>query len=159
MKQLFLMLTIVALATTMSFAQNEEEITGTKMVLDSTIIQDTKLMLAYNRLYSEGGIIDVISKEASREKAENGEIKKAAATQKFLENINQAYNTYASKFIKVDTVYVDSLKLVNQITKIQNWQQKVLNDPEIKETTSLSIWEQKTKRLEKLLYYQKQLTK
>lgn len=155
------MLTIMVLATITSFSQviNDEDFSGSTMVLDSTITNDMKLLIANDRLYAKGGLIETLVNQVSKEKAETGEIQKAAATQNFIDKLNQAYKNYAVKFIKVDTVYIDSLKLVNQIVKIQKWQQKVLNDTDIKEATSLSIWEQKAKRLEKLLYYHKQITK
>ena len=146
-------------ATVKAQVINDEDFAGATMVVDSTITNDMKLLIAADRLYAKGGLIDALVNQASKEKAETGGIQKAAATQNFIDKLNTAYQNYAAKFIKVDTVYVDSLKIENQITKIQTWHQSVLSDPEIKNATSLSIWEQKQKRLEKLLYYQKQLVK
>jgi hypothetical protein len=133
---------------------SDESINGTSMIVDSTNLeQDMKLLLANDRLYSGNGLIDVLLKQASKEKAETGKVVKAAATQNFIDKLNNAYSDYASKFIKVDTIYVDSLKVAKQAAKIQQWQQTVINDPEIKNVTSLSIWEQKNARLQKLMYY------
>jgi hypothetical protein len=145
-------------ATVKAQVINDESFEGSVMLLDSTnLSQDMKLLIANDRLFSPGGLIPVLINEASREKAETGKIEKANATQGFIENLTKTYNTYAAKFIKVDTVYVDSLKIENLITQITEWQQTVLSDPEIKNVTSLTIWEQKAKRLEKLTYYRQQL--
>jgi hypothetical protein len=155
---LIAVIALVALATAQAQVISDEDFSGSTMVIDSTEVEnDMKLLIAHDRLYGKNGLINVLIKQASKEKAETGTIVKAAATQRFIDNIGVQYEKYASKFIKVDTVYVDSIKIENQITKIKEWQEAVINDPEIKEATSLSVWEKKSKRLEKLLYYQKRL--
>lgn len=160
MKKVFLLLTIVALATTYGYSQiiQDEDFSGSVMILDSTNLeQDMKLLIVNDRLYSKNGLVNAIVQQASKEKAETGKIVKQVATQKFLDDLNNLYSKYSDKFIKVDTVYVDSTKINNQIKAIQEWQNSVLNDNEIKNVTSLGVWEQKNRRLEKLLYYQSRL--
>lgn len=131
----------------------------TSMVLDSTIINDMKLLIINDRLYTKGGLIEAIVTQASNEKAKTGSILKASETQAFIDGLNALYKKYALHFVKIDTVYIDATQAAIEIEGIQVWQQSVLNDPEIKNATNLSVWEEKSKRLEKLLYYQNQLKK
>jgi hypothetical protein len=131
----------------------------TSMVLDSTIINDMKLLIINDRLYAKGGLIETIINQASKEKAETGNILKASETQAFIDGLNALYKKYALHFIKVDTVYIYATQASDEAEEIKVWQQSVLKDPEIKNVTSLTVWEEKSKRLEKLLYYQSQLKK
>jgi hypothetical protein len=128
-------------------------------VLDSIVTNDVKLLIVADRLYSKNGLIDVLVTQASKEKAETGKIEKQAATQNLIENLNQAYDKFLKKFITVDTLWVDTVDVKNKISQITEWQQSVLLDPEIKNATSLSVWENKDKELQKLRKYKSQFTK
>lgn len=161
MKRMILMLIIVALATTMSFGQNPTEIandTTTKVaVFDTTIVNDMKLLIVADRLYIKGGLVDVLIEQASKEKSETGEIKYQEATQAFLDALNNEYSKFLKAFIKVDTVMVEQQAVESKIQEIETWQQSVINDPEIKNATSLGIWEEKSKELNKLKAYDNQI--
>ena len=167
MKRFIFIMMAVMLFAIQSKAQvvDNEDFTGATMILDSTITQDQKLSIAADRLYAESetgtpyGLVPLLIQQVSKEKAENGKVEKALATQNFVDDVNKAYQKYLLKFLKVDTIYVDKKKVAAQIVKIQNWQTSVLNDAEIKNATSLAVWEQKQKRLQKLLRYQSQLNK
>jgi len=157
MKKMILMLTIVVLAAASYGQITQIDTIGKVQVLDSTIINDVKLLIVADRLYSKNGLIDAIVQQSSKEKAETGKIEKSAATQNLIDNLNADYDKFLKKFIKVDTLWVDTASVKNQISQITEWQQKVLLDPEIKNATSLSVWEQKSKELDKLVRYKKQI--
>jgi len=160
MKKLFLML-FFAIIYLASFSQIQQDTSSINkvQVLDSIVINDIKLLIVADRLYSKNGLIDAIVTQASKEKAETGKIEKSAATQTLIDNLNEDYNKYLKKFIKVDTLWVDSVSVKSQISQITEWQQSVLLDPEIKNATSLSVWENKEKELNKLLKFKRQFSK
>jgi hypothetical protein len=147
-------LTLILIFTAAIFAANAQMVT----VLDSTIQNDMKLLIAADRIFTKNGLIEAIVNEASKEKAETGKIEKAQATQNFLDNIKADYQKYALKFIRVDTLRVNKDSINAEITRIQAWQTKVQNDPEIENVTTLSAWKRKAERLQKLLYYKRQFT-
>ncbi|HSO84989.1 MAG TPA: hypothetical protein VLQ91_00450 [Draconibacterium sp.] len=164
MKKIIFMLSMVVLAATLSYGQEQapevlpEGTVAKIQVLDTTVVNDMKLMIVSDRLYSKNGIIDALVQQASREKAETGKIEKMAATQNFIDNINADYQKFLNKFVKVDTIFVDPLQVDAEIARISQWQNSVLSDPEIKNATSLSVWEQKDKELQRLVRQKKQIT-
>jgi len=164
MKKFIFMLSMVVLAATLSYGQEQapevlpEDTVAKIQVLDTTVVNDMKLMIVSDRLYSKNGIIDALVQQASREKAETGKIEKMAATQNFIDNINADYQKFLNKFVKVDTIFVDPLQVDAEIARISQWQNSVLSDPEIKNATSLSVWEQKDKELQRLVRQKKQIT-
>ena len=164
MKKIIFMLSMVVLAATLSYGQEQapevlpEDTVAKIQVLDTTVVNDMKLMIVSDRLYSKNGIIDALVQQASREKAETGKIEKMAATQNFIDNINADYQKFLNKFVKVDTIFVDPLQVDAEIARISQWQNSVLSDPEIKNATSLSVWEQKDKELQRLVRQKKQIT-
>jgi len=145
--------TLILIFIAAMFAANAQVYT----VLDSTIQKDMKLLIAADRIFAKNGLIEAIVTEASKEKAETGKIEKATATQNFLDNIKSDYQKYALKFVKVDTLRLNKDSINAEIDRIQTWQTRVQNDPEIENVTSLSSWKRKAERLQKLLYYKRQI--
>lgn len=156
---MFLTLLFAALATA-SFAQPQSGDTikvGFVNVYDTIVNNDTKLLIANDRLYSKNGLIEAIVKQAGQEKAETGKIEKQAATQTFIDNINSAYAKYEKKFARVDTLSVDSNDVKLSIQKLSDWQNSTLADPEIRDATTLGVWERKNKELQRLLKIYEQI--
>lgn len=127
--------------------------------LDSTITKDMKLLITTDRLYSKNGLFDALSNQISLEKANDGESPGKADINKFAKKVENAYQELVRSFIKVGTVFVNLAEVNKELAEIQEWQTKVLNDPEIKKATTLSIWEQKQARLEQLAARKKNVIK
>ncbi len=120
-------------------------------VVDTTIVQDMKLLIIADRLYGKGGLTEILNTEISKEKAVTGEIIKLDATQAFLDEVAKSYAKYINEFIKLDTVLIDPVEMADKINEIIAWQTNVLSDPEIKNVTTLSVWEEKSIELEKYI--------
>lgn len=146
MKKLIIIIAIVI----QGIAATAQEVS----VLDSTIIQDTKLLIAKERIQE---MFNALEKFASEEKIQNDSIAFKQPTQRFIRAVEKDFNRYLESFIRVDTIKIDTTELTERIGKLQKWQQKVLNDDEIKEATNLSAWERKNDELIKLLKYKKQI--
>jgi hypothetical protein len=150
MKQLVIMLTIVVLATTASFGQSYT-------VLDSILTVDRKLKGAYQIKRSS---YDLLKKLISQEKMSTDTITHKEAVLKLYSDIETAVNTYELEYLVVneieitDSVYQEWL-LEYQV--LNEWINKVTNDPDIQEATTMSEYKRKLARRNKLLGYHKQI--
>jgi hypothetical protein len=157
---LFLVLTTLSVA---SFGQADPnyqdslDFQNKKLVLDTAIVNDTKLLIIADRLYSKGGLMNDLIKEASREKAETGKIVGQNALQTFINYTNTGYDKLIEKFVRIDSIYVDSLEVMQRISQIETWQNSVLNDADIKNATNLGVWDKRDAELQKLRRYRQQI--
>jgi len=126
-------------------------------VKDTTIANDMKLLIVADRLYSQNGLFDAIDKEVSRQLAETGESKELESIKEFLIKIDNAYKDLVKNFYIINEVTVDPENVQSQIIEIQEWQESVLSNPDIKNATTLGAWESKSNELQKLSTYKKQI--
>jgi hypothetical protein len=154
---LFLVLTTLSVASFGQANPDSLDFQNKKVVLDTAIVNDTKLLIIADRLYSKGGLMNDLIKEASREKAETGKIVGQNALQTFIDYTNTGYDRLIAKFVRIDSIYVDSLDIMQRISQIETWQNSVQNDPDIKNATTLGVWERRDAELLKLRRYRQQL--
>lgn len=152
MKKLITLFIVVLLG----IATNAQDSVIYVQVLDSSIVQDTKLRIAKERLEA---LISDMESHASEEKGETGTILYKNETVLFLGHIKQAYLEYANSLLVVDTVSIDSAATMDRITEIKKWQTDVRNDTDIQEATSLRKWKRLNAELTKKIMYMKQLQK
>ena len=126
-------------------------------VYDTTIVADMKLAVIQDRLFGKYGMVTTLEQVISEEKAATGEISNIQSVQVFVNALQDDYDRLITAFQKVDTVKVLKADVQAQIQELTQWVERVVNDEEIKNETSLSIWEENVKKLQKLNSYQKQI--
>ena len=126
-------------------------------VYDTTIVADMKLAVIQDRLFGKYGMVTTLEQVISEEKAATGEISNIQSVQVFVNALQADYDRLITAFQKVDTVKVLKADVQAQIQELTQWVERVVNDEEIKNETSLSIWEENVKKLQKLNSYQKQI--
>lgn len=126
-------------------------------VYDTTIVADMKLAVIQDRLFGKYGMVTTLEQVISEEKAATGDISNIQSVQVFVNALQADYDRLITAFQKVDTVKVLKAEIQAQIQELTQWVDRVVNDEEIKNETSLSIWEENVKKLQKLNSYQKQI--
>lgn len=126
-------------------------------VYDTTIVADMKLAVIQDRLFGKYGMVTTLEQVISEEKAATGEISNIQSVQVFVNALQADYDRLITAFQKVDTVKVLKADIQAQIQELTQWVERVVNDEEIKNETSLAIWEENVKKLQKLNSYQKQI--
>lgn len=158
-KMIFIVMTL--LMSLIGFSQQvsptQKPIVEKVQVYDSTIVQDTKLMIVANSLYGQNGLVKSLIRQVSVEQSDSGKVIYLDETQRFVDNLNKCYQDYLKNFLNIDTSFVDPLAINKEIQELANWQQTVLNDSIKKSSTSLTVWSEKSSRLEKLQRYRNQI--
>lgn len=129
-------------------------------VYDTTIVADMKLAVIQDRLFGRYGMVTTLEQVISEEKAATSEISNIQSIQVFVNALQADYDRLITAFQKVDTVKVLKADVQAQIQELTQWVDRVdrvVNDEEIKNETSLSIWEENVEKLQKLNSYQKQI--
>jgi hypothetical protein len=118
-------------------------------ITDTTYVQEYKLRVVSEKLFGKNGLYATIEKIASKEKIKTDTILYRQSLEIFLNSVNLAYKEYLKAFTRIDTVRIDVKEVDKKVQELQRWQQKVLNDKEIKNATSLGVWEEKAKELDR----------
>lgn len=148
------MLTIVALATTMSFSQTDS-IPQLITVKDTSYQNDERLNFMVNT------ILPAVSKFTdeynTRVKVSGQELKFKNETDLMLQQLSGLIYSYAQNFIEINEVQVDPESIVTEFNSLNERIASLQNDPEIKYLEAVNEFKQIQERQAKLAKYYEQI--
>lgn len=157
MKRLILILTMVLGVFTLKAQVVTQNTSSLVTVKDSTFIQDARLNYAVQTIYP--AIVNFIEDYNSKVKLEGKEITMKAETNQFIRKYEKALADYQLAFLKVDSIQVDSLKVVTEFQALEAEIQRIDSDQEIKLSDAKKKVAEIRLRQQKLSSYYNQIIK